>query len=552
MVRSSGSAIVPGAVEGPASERSSPRAGIASGVLGGLAMILVNLGLRQAAGIPLPVEVASDRVIPLLSISQFSSLAKLLGGLDSGRIVAVGGTMILQMVLAIVGGVLYDRLARREAPGSRRAGIQGLLQRPTVLIALVLLGVWGLGVAALWPALESNYRGIPPGSALVIGALGLLGSFAIYGVVMVATCRLLRVGEPIPALSPSGSGGTGRASGMPRRAVLGVGLGTILALSSGELLRRLFARATIGPAGYDGLRVSGPTTQPVTPNDRFYVVTKNIIDPEVDRDLWRLEVSGRVADPRTYTYRELTALSSADQLTTLECISNGVGGGLMSNAEWRGIPLRALIERAGPLPGDATVLFHAADGYTHAISPERALRPTTLVVYEMNGEPLPRRHGFPVRIIAPGAYGEVNVKWVDRVELVEGSAEGYYERQGWKPQFVETTSRYDSPRSGQSVRLGTEPTIPLRGVAFAGDRGISGVEVSTDGGRTWSEARIGYHPSPLTWALWSADWRPDRPGEYQLVVRATDGAGTLQSARERSVAPAGATGYHRVTVRVEV
>jgi hypothetical protein len=118
------------------------------------------------------------------------------------------------------------------------------------------------------------------------------------------------------------------------------------------------------------------------------------------------------------------------------------------------------------------------------------------------------------------------------------------------PTFVETTSRFDHPRTGQAWSLAASPSVPLRGVAFAGDRGISRVEVSTDAGRTWTEARIAYHPSPLTWALWTAEWRPEGTGNFDLVVRATDGAGTVQTPKERPISPAGATGYHRIRITV--
>jgi DMSO/TMAO reductase YedYZ molybdopterin-dependent catalytic subunit len=258
-----------------------------------------------------------------------------------------------------------------------------------------------------------------------------------------------------------------------------------------------------------------------------------------------------VERPRTYRFEELSAHSVVTQLQTLECISNSVGGGLMSNAVWRGVPLRALIEPARPRPGVKQVVFHAADGYVHAVSLGKAMDPTTLVAYEMNGVPLPDRHGYPARLLVPGTYGEVSVKWVDRIELVGEPVEGYYERQGWRPWFVHTTSRFDRPISGQSLSLVREPAVDLGGVAFAGDRGISKVEVSVDDRRTWQETAIDYQASPLSWSLWSYQWRPSNPGDYMLAVRATDGTGALQVSKRRGVAPSGATGLHTISVHVE-
>ena len=328
-----------------------------------------------------------------------------------------------------------------------------------------------------------------------------------------------------------------------RELVVGAAAGA-LALGSGSLVEVLRRRSTFG---YDGIEVLGANVQPITPNDEFYVVTKNLIDPRVERDRWRLEVSGLVETPRTLDLDEVTSMRAVEQETTLECISNAVGRGLISNAAWRGVPLSTLIEAARPRSGARRVFLHAADGYTHSTSLAKALEPTTLLAYEMNDEPLPDRHGFPARLIVPGAYGEVSVKWIDRIELVDDDRKGYYEQQGWQAQRAHTMSRIDVPAKNSTVG----GRVEVRGVAFAGDRGISKVEVSTDGGGSWREAEIGYHPSKLTWALWNLAWRDASAGEHELVVRATDGTGALQSAVKEGSVPDGATGLHRVPVRVE-
>jgi len=148
----------------------------------------------------------------------------------------------------------------------------------------------------------------------------------------------------------------------------------------------------------------------------------------------------------------------------------------------------------------------------------------------MNGYFLPHLHGFPARLIAPGTYGEVNVKWLTEIELVQERVPGYYDTQGWKPDHVHTMSRIDEPRSAEIIHLSGAP-VPIHGIAFAGERGIAGVEVND--GRGWMPARIDYGPSPLAWSLWSLEWRPPGPGSYDLVVRATDGAGQLQESRSQ-------------------
>jgi DMSO/TMAO reductase YedYZ molybdopterin-dependent catalytic subunit len=321
---------------------------------------------------------------------------------------------------------------------------------------------------------------------------------------------------------------------------------TRLGVCVNRIWGQLYERATFS---YDGTQYLGEDLQFVTPNERFYVVTKNVIDPKVNPELWRFEIAGLVERSKSFRYQELTALPSINQETTLMCISNQVGGGLMSNAIWKGVSLRTIIENAGPKNGVTKVLLRAVDGYDDTISLAKALESTTLVAYEMNGTTLPFTHGYPVRLIVPGLFGEKSVKWITRVELVAQDVIGFYEKQGWGPDFtIPTHSRFDGPDFSQPIAPGS--TVPLKGIAFAGNRGVSRVEVSFDDGNNWQDVKLNVPASRLTWAMWSYDWRPAQPGEYKLVVRATDGDGALQIKEERWTAPHGATGYHKVTARV--
>jgi len=323
------------------------------------------------------------------------------------------------------------------------------------------------------------------------------------------------------------------------------GVGAALALAVGVLGRRLWDVASFA---YDGTRFSGPLT-PITPNELFYVVTKNVVDPGVERSIWRLAVGGHVERPRTYTYDEIAALARVVQETTLMCISNGVGDALMSNARWTGVPLATLLGAASPRPGGVEALLHGADGYTDTIPLEKALDPGTLVVFEMNGEPLPRIHGYPVRLIVPGMYGEKNVKWVTSIEVVDRDVKGFYEQQGWGPDFViPVRSRIYEPDLSQPMRSG-QP-VPLRGIVFGGDKGISRAEVSLDGGQTWREAELEYPGSQYSWAIWRYEFRPELPGDYFLAVRGFDASGAAQIAEDRGIVPSGGRGYHRLTLTV--
>ncbi|MEY2483286.1 MAG: hypothetical protein QOK24_1814, partial [Verrucomicrobiota bacterium] len=261
---------------------------------------------------------------------------------------------------------------------------------------------------------------------------------------------------------------------------------------------------------------------------------------------------GLVKTRQTYRLDRLKSLPAVTQETTLMCISNGLDAGLMSNAIWKGVPMGALLNAATPLPGAAKVRLHGVDNYTDTIPLEKAMDPTTLVVYEMNGEPLPHRHGFPARVIVPGYFGEKHVKWITRIEVADASAVGFYEKQGWGPDFiVPTRSRFDQPDHDSTFSAQTAANgIAVRGVAFGGDRGISRVEVSFDDGANWEEAKLDYPGTKLTWALWSFAWRPEAAADYTLVVRATDGEGELQEWDEERPFKSGATGFHKIVVHV--
>jgi DMSO/TMAO reductase YedYZ molybdopterin-dependent catalytic subunit len=170
----------------------------------------------------------------------------------------------------------------------------------------------------------------------------------------------------------------------------------------------------------------------------------------------------------------------------------------------------------------------------------------------MNGVPLPHRHGYPARVIVPGYFGEKHVKWLTRIELAPADAKGFYETQGWGPDFiVPTRSRIDVPFDNATFSLGQlTGSIELKGVAFGGDRGISRVEVSDDNGETWDEAEITYSGGDLAWSLWSYKWKPDGPDDYTLVVRATDGEGDVQEFEEERGWFSGTSGLHKIAVHV--
>jgi DMSO/TMAO reductase YedYZ molybdopterin-dependent catalytic subunit len=496
--------------------------GALTGLVAALGMTGLMLVLRTVLGLPTPSELVGDRLTAFISIQQFFALLGQFGGYEGLKQAGGGGVIVGQLAVGVLGGIAYAGYAR-----TRRTGW---------LFAAVFVAVlWLVTAVLLWPNLSTNYRGLPPDYARISALVSLALSYAVYGLLLVAIWRL--------AWMPTN--GVERTSPSRRALFLG-GVGALLAIATGGLVKQLADLATFA---YDGLEYRGADLQPITPNDRFYTVTKNIVDPDPTTAVWRLEIAGLVENPRTYTFDEIRALPSSTQETTLMCISNYVGGGLMSNAVWKGLPLRDLLMPAVPRPGTAKVVLHAADGYTDTYSLDKALEPTTFVAYEMNGGPLPVRHGYPVRILTPGLFGEKSVKWVTRIELVDHDVKGFYEQQGWGPNFV-IPIRTTFFAGDFAAPFTAGASIPIRGNAFAGNRGISTVDVSADGGQTWQSARIDYPGTAITWAFWTFDWQPNGPGDYLLVARATDRQGQPQDSTYRDTAPEGATGYPSLRVRI--
>ena len=221
----------------------------------------------------------------------------------------------------------------------------------------------------------------------------------------------------------------------------------------------------------------------------------------------------------------------------------------MSTGAFTGAPLRDVVAMASPQAQASWVAFRARDGYTESL-PLSTIQasPEILVAYELGGAPLPAQHGYPARILIPGHYGMKGPKWLDAIDLVNHETGGYWEQQGWDHNaVVKTTSRLDAPRDGEIIKLGT---IDVGGVAFAGTRGVSKVEYTTDGGSTWITVPFDPPLSSLTWVLWRATWTPATEGAYKLMVRATDGSGALQDRNSAASYPSGASGYHAIQVNV--
>ena len=299
------------------------------------------------------------------------------------------------------------------------------------------------------------------------------------------------------------------------------------------------------PAIFLNPQLSPLVNSEVTSNDSFYRVAIDIFDPSVDESTWSLSLSGLVADAKTYSLDQVKSLPKTAEYDTFICVSNLINGGLISNAEWGGVRLSDLFADAGGVgAGAAYVVFYSVDGYSVGVPLARALDGASMLAYEMNGAELPQRHGYPLRAVIPGLYGMMSAKWVREVKVVDAEYTGFWQTRGWtNDAMVQTVAFIRVPQDGATVSLSlVGGSVMLGGMAFAGDRGISKVEVSVDGGSTWQQATLKPPASSLSWVLWAFEWKPT-PGNYVIYARATDGAGAVQTSGQADTFPSGATGY---------
>lgn len=303
-------------------------------------------------------------------------------------------------------------------------------------------------------------------------------------------------------------------------------------------------------AGAHPLPQPAPADIVITPNDKFYRQSYSSRPSVVDISNWRLTIDGLVKQPLTLTYDDLKALPPVEAMRTLECIGNPVGGPLIGNAVWKGFYLETLLREAEILPSAIRARFEAADGYYTSVKLEWIQQPGVFMIYEMNGEPLPPDHGYPLRILMPGLYGQKNPKWLRHIEFIDYEHEGYWESNGWSDvASVKTNSIIEQPRALEMFDAGV---IPIFGVAFAGRRAIVSVEVSIDKG-DWLEAELLHGPTNLAWTQWAFHWDAE-PGKHFVRVRATDDAGFTQSKEGTSILqdsfPAGTDKIHSVIVKI--
>jgi DMSO/TMAO reductase YedYZ molybdopterin-dependent catalytic subunit len=530
--RAASTSATPAAVAGGGSRAiPSARSAVAGAVAAATALGIGELAAGVIPGASSLVVEIGDEIIKLTP-----------GGVERSAISSVGRAdtplLLTSIVLvAVVLGALFGRVGARRF----RSGAAGFVAFATVGVVVALqdrrLSVAGTVLVGIIAA------------AVGVGVLRLL----LNAATPVAEPQKVRAG----AYSRVGPDGVDRRGflriAMSAAVVAGIGAvgGKVLAGRDRVAAIRAAIKipvpkraASAVPPGAD-LAIAGLAPLFV-PNRDFYRIDTALIVPQVDTGNWSMQIGGKVDRPLRLRYDELLAMPQIEADVTLSCVSNEIGGGLVGNARWQGVPLRDLLDRVGVQAGGTQIVGKSVDGFTAGFPTPLGMQQDAMVALFMNGEPLPARHGFPARLVVPGLYGYVSAtKWLSSIELADDSVDGYWIRRGWsKLGPIKTQSRIDVP-GGSSIRAGR---TPIAGVAWAPTRGIERVEVSIDQG-PWLEARLAASLGVESWRQWVYDWTATR-GEHEISVRATDGTGVVQTAERTDVAPNGESGHHTITVNV--
>ncbi len=293
----------------------------------------------------------------------------------------------------------------------------------------------------------------------------------------------------------------------------------------------------------------------ITPNDEFYITTYSSKVPTINTSTFTLRIEGLVEKPYTLTMKDLQAMKDKTEFVTLQCIGNPLGGDSIGNALWEGVTLRKILEKAEPKSGLVKTVFYSEDGYTDSIPYSLSLSDDVFLAFKMNGEDLPKVHGYPLRAIVPGIYGMKNVKWLSKIELVNFDFKGYWEKKGWSDEAViPVKSQILMPMEGKKIPFGN---YVIGGIAYGGRYGINKVQISMDGGENWQDADMKKPLSKWAWGLWSYQWKPVKEDKYTIKVRGFDREGKVQESEalkgslfRSSTFPDGAKGIHSVNVTV--
>lgn len=511
----------------------------------------------------------------------------------AGAILALGVTELVRGLTESVPSFALTVAQRviELTPGSLATAAIGTLGSTataillTVMVTIVLAVCAGLAILAQRSVLLAGAGAVALGAVGVFSSLGTTGTSAVailvtgvaavgLGILMCALIiRYAGSGEAVSSATAEEQAGA-----IDRRKFMALAGGAaVLGLSSAAGGRVLANQRAVTTAASTELPSSaqegGISSAPepdsgtlsfqevegmpefLTPNDDFYLIDTATFSPNVNNDDWALSITGNVSNPFELSYDELLNFPAREETITIACVSNEVGGDLVGNARWTGVRLADVLEEAGLRQGEIDaaaeqIVGRSVDGWTGGFRTELALDGReALIAYGMNGEALPRDHGYPARLVIPGLYGYVSAtKWLEEIELTDWDFDAYWIQRNWaKEGPILTQSRIDTISQNETLSAGT---IDVGGIAWAPTRGIEQVEVSTDGGDSWEEAELAEQATEDAWRHWLYRWEAT-PGDYTVQVRATDGTGETQTAELAEPIPSGATGHHTIEVTVE-
>lgn len=529
-------------------ERGRYTDGFLVGIAAGGGATLVMFTCRLVSGPPMPQEVLAERIALLLPSEIF---AVLVGELQHFAkplaFTAAIGTMLIGFG---VGGAISTQAVRVTR------------QSWLALWVTATAAAWVFLTCVFWPLVSGGVLGEPITMAASAPLLPSALASLTYGALLASLYRnadganrTRPPASPPTAIGPVLRSGdsTVRFPSLGRRTLVRAALMALIAGAASRLgtftdaahSRAAAAASGAAAAVSRAFRLIRGMPAEVTPTRTFYRVSKNFpFDPAVRIADWSFEVTGHVVRPHQWSYAEFVAAASpVERYHTLECVTNEVGGDLIGNAKWKGLRVRDILGLSVVRPGATAVIWRCADGYIEAVPLAVAMDVGSLLAYEMNGRPLLPEHGAPVRVLLPNRYGMKQPKWLTGIHVADpGSVSRWERRRLDNPATVKIHSAFRVyAKDGAAVALG--------GWAFAGARGIAGVEISADGGTTWFPAALKDALGDNCWQFWSAEWRPPAPGNYALWVRAIDGARALQPGHRRRM-PDGAEGYDEVLIRI--
>lgn len=493
-----------------------------------------------------------------------------------GRLIAFG----IHTMVAVIRGLHLGPTATTAKAAEQAMGIIGLFI--TVLVAgTILYGVIrvfqgryavGLGLAfglalGMPMAFISHLAGKTATTPPAANVLWLVAVFLIWGLVLGRTYwRLVANARTATISTQEGGEAAVSVERIDRRRFL-VRLGgstaaiTVVGAVVGELAEAKHRKMML--AGRPGELWSSthplpnadapfkpvPGTRPeFTPLEHHYRIDINSIPPTINEQQWRLNITGLLETPLALTLDELRRYEPLHQFVTLACISNPVGGDLTGTTRWTGLSLQRLLPALRLKPGASHLKIHAADEFFEVV-PIETIRADerVMLAYAWDGVPLLTEHGFPLRIYIPNVYGMKQPKWITAIEVTDHWEPGYWVVRGWdKAAQMKATSVIDVVGMDMTIiRAGQEKLIPIGGIAHAGARGISKVELQVDEG-PWQPALLRTPLSPLTWVIWHYDL-PFEHGNHTFRVRCYDGQGTPQIVNPAPPEPDGAAGLYSKT-----